>query len=229
MLVMVLFMALELVSKSIFHSFNAMTVLNHFLFNHKVFLYVISLLPVFLLGIACTINARNWVHFYIRINEAAYMSQININDSNSEQKAKRYHIHTKRMHFILKVTIVTIFSVISIILGTTTYLNYKYPKLKSNKMGRIITSIGFALLGFTFSFYGLKILFKLNMAFFDFYVVNRNKLIFATLGLSIPMIMRSLCDLLIVFSPCFHKLVDDNVDVWNFIDLFVFDIIPISF
>ena len=74
MLIMVLFMALELASKCIFHAFNAETVINNFFFNHMVFMYISSIMPVFLLGIACTINARNWVHFYIRISEAAYMS-----------------------------------------------------------------------------------------------------------------------------------------------------------
>ena len=77
MLVMVVFMALELLSKCIFHACNAATVLNDFYWNHLKLLYTLSVLPVFLMMIACTINARNWVHFYIRISEAAYMSKLN--------------------------------------------------------------------------------------------------------------------------------------------------------
>ena len=80
MLVMVLFMALELLSKCMFLIFDAITVVNSFYLNHLILLYTFPLLPVFLLMIACTINARNWVHFYIRISEAAYMSKLSPQD-----------------------------------------------------------------------------------------------------------------------------------------------------
>ena len=76
MLVMVLFMALELFSKCIFHAFNADTVITGFYWNHLIVLYTLEILAVFLLGVACTINTRNWVHFYIRICEAANMNKL---------------------------------------------------------------------------------------------------------------------------------------------------------
>ena len=124
-----------------------------------------------------------------------------MSDANSEEKIKAYHKKAKKQHFMLKVLIFTIFSIVAVTFGISTIISIILPKSKTKFMGRIITSIGFALLGFTFAFYGFKILRKLKFAFHEFYAQNRKKLIFATLGLSIPMMMRSICDLLIVVSP----------------------------
>ena len=168
MLVMIALMSLELLSKCLFHAFNAETVFNGFLFHHMALLYFISIIPVYLLGLACTINLRNWVHFYIRISEAAYMSQINMSDSNTENKAKLYHKKIKRKHLVVKITMIIIFLLVSIILGVSTYISYKYKNI-GKYIGRCITSLGFAILGFTFMFFGIRILQKLRFAFKDFY------------------------------------------------------------
>ena len=80
-----------------------------------------------------------------------------MSDSGAESKCKEYHKRIKRKHKVLKVLIVSIFSIISITLAITTYISKVYPDTVKY-MGRLITSVGFALLGFTFSFFGIRIL-----------------------------------------------------------------------
>jgi len=151
-----------------------------------------------------------------------------MSDSSAESNMKAYHKRIKRKHLILKVLIASIFTIISVTLAITTYISKVYPD-SGKFMGRIITSVGFALLGFTFSFFGIRILQKLKFAFPDFYAENSSKLIFATFGLSIPMVMRSVCDLLIVVSSSCRNFLHKHLEAWNYVSLLVFDIIPISF
>ena len=227
MLVMVLFMALELFSKCIFHVFNAITVLNSFYWNHPILSYILLLLPVFLLMIACTINARNWVHFYIRISEAAYMSRLSPQDKEYELKSKLYHKHVKKMHLILKVSVISIFLIVSLsIVGSTVY-SYYHPDVV-NDSGRALTAVGFCCLSFTFFIFGYLTLLKLRSSFQDFYAANKNKLVFATLGLSIPMLTRALYDLFMIINKSFNTFVADHTDSFNFVILLVCDILPIS-
>ena len=73
---MVLFMGLELFTDCMFSVFNILTNTNNFFGKHLILEYILAKFAVLFQLIACTINTRNWVHFYIRISEAANMNKI---------------------------------------------------------------------------------------------------------------------------------------------------------
>lgn len=115
----------------------------------------------------------------------------------------------------------------TISIGASTIYKFYHPSIAVNT-GRLMTFVGFSFLSVTFFTFGYLTLLKLQNAFLDFYAANRNKLIFATIGLSLPMLIRAFYDLFMVISTSFHDVVNKHTDVFNFVILLVCDIIPIS-
>ena len=86
MLVMVIFMALVMISKCIWHTFNAYNALHpDYWPSHMIAYNIISFLPSSMLSIACSINVRNWIYYFLRIKEAAYARKTSLEyDENNE-------------------------------------------------------------------------------------------------------------------------------------------------
>ena len=73
MLTMIVFMILVMITKSIYHAFNAYNALhNDFWKEHIRMNDILKFLPIAMMSMTCSINVRNWIHYYIKIKEIAY-------------------------------------------------------------------------------------------------------------------------------------------------------------
>ena len=66
-------MVLVMISKGIYHAFNAYDAKHPgYWQSHLATFNIVSFLPTSMLSIACSINVRNWMYYFIKIKEAAY-------------------------------------------------------------------------------------------------------------------------------------------------------------
>lgn len=70
---------------------------------------------------------------------------------------------------------------------------------------------------------------RLKTYFNMFYKENRTMLILATLGLSIPLILRGSMDLYRHYDPKFEEVINDNIALYDTMIFSIGDVIPISF
>ena len=91
------------------------------------------------------------------------------------------------------------------------------------------SGIIFVIIGVAFAVIGFMNNMRLKKFFFPFYQDNRVMLIAATLGLSIPLILRGTIDIIHHFSETAKDLIDDNMAVYDTVLFLIGDIIPISF
>ena len=85
MLIMIVFMSLELFAKCLFYSLNAYTIISSFYWNHLIVLYTISILPVFLLFIACKSETPKEVVLNNEIDSVSYSLDVNIGENVNTQ------------------------------------------------------------------------------------------------------------------------------------------------
>jgi hypothetical protein len=87
----------------------------------------------------------------------------------------------------------------------------------------------FIILGLAFGLTGLMNNMRLKFFFNHFYSKNRAMLVFATLGLSVSMLLRGSLDLFRHFDPDFQELIGENIALYDSIIFIIGDVIPISF
>lgn len=93
----------------------------------------------------------------------------------------------------------------------------------------LIVGIDFLLLGCTFGIVSYKICSLIKINFPEFYLENRRTLIFATVGLTVPLYFRGISDTLRYFSEWYQDIVTKYELAYNIFDLLFFDLIPILF
>lgn len=92
-----------------------------------------------------------------------------------------------------------------------------------------VTGYNFIILGMAFGFSGMMTNMRLKNYFGQFYKENRSMLIFATLGLSLPLILRGSMDLFRHYDPDFENVVSENIALYDSLIFTVGDLVPISF
>jgi hypothetical protein len=70
---------------------------------------------------------------------------------------------------------------------------------------------------------------RLKTYFNKFYMENRVMLTFATLGLTIPLILRGSLDLFRHYDPEFDEMISENIALYDSMIFSIGDVIPISF
>ena len=95
LLVIFLFI-LALIFYSIFFILDAYTIQTYFFWKHITILTICSLSPVYFLLIACMINVRNWIHFYLNIQEASFIT-------DDVTKKSKFHKRIKRKKLALEI------------------------------------------------------------------------------------------------------------------------------
>ena len=91
----------------------------------------------------------------------------------------------------------------------------------------LIVGIDFLFLGCTFGIVSYKICLLIKINFPEFYLENRGTLIFATVGLTVPLYFRGISDTLRYFSEWYQGIVTEYELAYNIFDLLFFDLIPI--
>lgn len=92
-----------------------------------------------------------------------------------------------------------------------------------------LNGMNYFILSSVFAVTGIMILRRLKTNFNSFYSQNRKILISATIALSLPLLLRSIENLLRGFVPDIEKLADDYADELGIISLLILDIIPTTF
>lgn len=90
----------------------------------------------------------------------------------------------------------------------------------------VIVGIECTLLGLTFMFVGFAIQRRLQQYFNEFYLENRKILLFATFGLSLPILFRGLVDLLRAYVASVENFANTHDIIFNVIMYFFSDVIP---
>ena len=123
---MVIFMALVMIFKCIWHAFNAYNALHpNYWQRHLVAYNILSFLPSSMLSIACSINVRNWIFYFIRIKEAAYARKRSLEyDELNEQRLQSFHKRTKVFMLELKIGIIMFFVVTGISFLYIMYISF---------------------------------------------------------------------------------------------------------
>lgn len=125
MLAMIVFMALVMISKCIYHSFNAYNA-KHTTFwdDNQVLFNILSFLPNDMLSIACSINVRNWMYYFIKIKEAAYArKRLEEYDEHNDQKLASFHKRTKVLLIELRIGITVFFVLTGLSLVSLIYIS----------------------------------------------------------------------------------------------------------
>ena len=127
-LVMIIFMTLVMVTRCIYHSVNAMANNSQsgFWNNHVRMDNILQFLPVAMMSMTCSINVRNWIHYFIKIKEAAYARKREEYDELNELRLQSFHKRSKMFQLDLRIGItiyflLTLFSLIYIILISFLY------------------------------------------------------------------------------------------------------------
>ena len=84
-------------------------------------------------------------------------------------------------------------------------------------------------MGIVFGISGCMNNHRLWKYFPEFYQENKYMLILATLGLSVPLIIRGGIDMKIHNSDSFNDKIEDHIDLFNALLFLVLDLIPIGF
>ncbi len=85
-------------------------------------------------------------------------------------------------------------------------------------------------LGLVFAISGLKINARIKTYFKDFYYENKRMLYLATMGLSIPLIVRGSLDIIRDFNKDFAYFTEQNNPVaFNILFYFICDLLPLFF
>ena len=92
-----------------------------------------------------------------------------------------------------------------------------------------VSGYNFIIIGLAFGISGFMTNIRLKKYFNKFYKENRAMLIFATLGLSIPLITRGAMDLFRHYDPKFDDMVNENIALYDSMIFSIGDVIPISF
>ena len=79
-----------------------------------------------MMSMTCSINVRNWIHYFIKIKEAAYARKREEYDELNEQRLQSFHKRSKMFHLDLRIGItiyflLTLFSLVYIILISFLY------------------------------------------------------------------------------------------------------------
>ena len=93
---------------------------------------------------------------------------------------------------------------------------------------RTVIYVSCSILAIVFAVYGAKILSTLKSNFNSFYRLNTCKLIFATTGLTVPLIFRVVWDLLIVYDKRILHDISKNGYYMDFIFFLLCYLLPIS-
>ena len=91
------------------------------------------------------------------------------------------------------------------------------------------SGIIFITLGLLFAISGLATNMRLKRYFGDFYKEHKCMLVFATMGLSVPLIFRGTLDLLRYYDKDIEKLIHDEPALYSSMLLVVGDMIPLAF
>ena len=123
---MIIFMVLVMVSKCIWHAFNAYNALHPDYWHSNPILYnVLGFIPSSMLSIACSINVRNWIFYFIRIKEAAFARKRSLEyDEQNEQRLQSFHKRTKVFILELKIGIIIFFVVTGVSLVYIIYISF---------------------------------------------------------------------------------------------------------
>jgi hypothetical protein len=78
-----------------------------------------------MLSIACSINVRNWIFYFIRIKEAAFARKRSLEyDEQNEQRLQSFHKRTKVFILELKIGIIIFFVVTGVSLVYIIYISF---------------------------------------------------------------------------------------------------------
>ena len=106
--------------------------------------------------------------------------------------------------------------------------NIHFPE-KHLESVMLIVGLDFLFLGIIFGIVSYKICVLIKNNFPDFYLENKNTLILATVGLTVPLFFRGISDTLRYSSKDYQNKVTEYEFAYNILDLIFFDLIPILF
>jgi multisubunit Na+/H+ antiporter MnhG subunit len=90
-----------------------------------------------------------------------------------------------------------------------------------------LIGIVFIVLGIIFLISGTLTLIRLNKYFSEFYKENKKILIFATLGLSLPVLLRGSLNFIRGISESFESWIDNHQSTYNISFYFMCDLFPL--
>jgi hypothetical protein len=96
-------------------------------------------------------------------------------------------------------------------------------------LATVTSGYNFIFLGLAFGIAGLMNNLRLKKYFNTFYQENKVMLIFAAIGLSVPLMIRGSLDLYRHYDPKFEDLISENITLYDSLLFLVGDVIPISF
>jgi len=96
-------------------------------------------------------------------------------------------------------------------------------------MVKFSSGVIFLALGILFAFSGLATNYRIKKFFPPFYNEHKCMLNFATLGLTIPLLIRGSLDIVRFYSKYLEKLIHDEPALYSVILLMIGDIIPLGF
>ena len=134
---------------------------------------ILSFLPSSMLSIACSINVRNWIFYFIRIKEAAYARKRSLEyDERNEQRLQSFHKRTKCFMLELKIGIILFFVITGISFLYIMYIRFfnSFQQKIENNISWILTTILFFIISFSYAFYGIRIMNKLKNDFPEFWI-----------------------------------------------------------
>lgn len=189
-------------------------------------------LPVMFLSLAVTLNLRNWMYYFIRIGDMAFQHQCMHAESTGHPVDPSLVRTQKRGRLWLQaVNIAAIFFMVMVglfYMGIIALLIISQDGARSVLLAEAFTGTLYTAHSLMFAFWGARILLRLRKYFREFYDENWAILLFATLGLSLSLLLRGFLDL-VRLDKRVREFLYEHENVFNSI-LFIFcDIIPICF
>lgn len=181
---------------------------------------ILPIIPAVFLSIAGFLNLNNWILYYIKIGQMA-----SIVDQRAQKIGQKEYI--VRLTKILNI-ITTILIVAVIVTGSALIIHSNMSKDNLNPQWLFAQGIIFTIIGLTFGISGILMLNRLKKYFNKFLVENLSMLVLAISGLSIPLILRGILNLIRHFSEAFQELIATNQIAYDIIT-FIVEIMPLCF
>lgn len=195
---------------------------------------VAMFLPVLLLSLAVSINLRNWMYYFVKIGEMAYIHQCQLHEGDEKEELNPYllKVHKQGKTWGRLVNLVTMIFMSTIFFFYCSLMVYLVNAGDHINDAIIIaekyTGILYFIHSFGFAFWGALILLRLKKFFKEFYYNNWGVLLFATLGLSISLSLRGTLDI-VRLNDEVRKFMEKHENVMNAVIYIFCDIVPICF
>ena len=191
--------------------------------EHKHISMIIDYLPSLMIEIALTINVRVWASFYIRIGKMSsnplrwsgaftdfvdkylpeYDKELELKVKQMKNSSAKQQQKVIILFYIFLITILSTFG-ICLYFDISNYSSISWM-LVYKMYGNLNVAIIFLVLGISFAVIGCKIYYRIKLFHPEYFDQHKNKILIATLGLTIPSLMRSIWDFVFFFYDRFSS------------------------